>query len=32
MAKQLSFSDDAHRKLKHGIDVLAQAVSTTLGP
>ncbi len=32
MAKQLSFSDDAHRKLKHGIDVLAHAVSTTLGP
>lgn len=32
MAKQLTFSDDAHRKLKHGIDVLAQAVSTTLGP
>jgi chaperonin GroEL len=32
MAKQLTFSDDAHRKLKHGIDVLAHAVSTTLGP
>lgn len=32
MAKQLSFSDEAHRKLKHGIDVLASAVATTLGP
>lgn len=32
MAKQLTFSDDAHRKLKRGIDVLASAVSTTLGP
>lgn len=32
MAKQLTFSDDAHRKLKRGIDILASAVSTTLGP
>ncbi|MDT8304350.1 MAG: chaperonin GroEL [Anaerolineae bacterium] len=32
MAKQLKFSDDAHRKLKHGIDTLASAVATTLGP
>jgi chaperonin GroEL len=32
MAKQLTFSDDAHRKLKHGIDTLAKAVATTLGP
>lgn len=32
MAKQLSFSDEAHRKLKHGIDILASAVATTLGP
>ncbi|MEW5986252.1 MAG: chaperonin GroEL [Chloroflexota bacterium] len=32
MAKQLVFSDDARRKLKHGIDTLATAVSTTLGP
>jgi chaperonin GroEL len=32
MAKQLKFSDDAHRKLKQGIDTLASAVATTLGP
>ncbi|MEM7332777.1 MAG: chaperonin GroEL [Chloroflexota bacterium] len=32
MAKQLSFSEDARRKLKKGIDTLANAVSTTLGP
>ncbi len=32
MAKQLVFSDDARRKLKAGIDALANAVSTTLGP
>ena len=32
MAKQLKFSDNAHRKLKVGIDTLASAVSTTLGP
>lgn len=32
MAKQLSFSEDARRKLKRGIDTLANAVSTTLGP
>ena len=32
MAKQLNFSDDAHRKLKRGIDTLAKAVVTTLGP
>jgi chaperonin GroEL len=32
MAKQLAFSEDARRKLKHGIDILAMAVSTTLGP
>jgi chaperonin GroEL len=32
MAKQLSFSEDARRKLKKGIDTLATAVSTTLGP
>ncbi len=32
MAKQLAFSEDARRKLKAGIDTLATAVSTTLGP
>ncbi|MDX1662723.1 MAG: chaperonin GroEL [Candidatus Promineifilaceae bacterium] len=32
MAKQLKFSDSAHRKLKTGIDTLASAVATTLGP
>ena len=32
MAKQLSFSEDARRKLKVGVDTLANAVSTTLGP
>jgi hypothetical protein len=32
MAKQLVFSEDARRSLKHGIDVLANAVVTTLGP
>jgi chaperonin GroEL len=32
MAKQLVFSEEARRGLKRGIDVLAQAVVTTLGP
>ena len=32
MAKQLAFSEDARRKLKAGVDTLAQAVVTTLGP
>ncbi len=32
MAKQLIFSEEARRSLKEGIDVLANAVSTTLGP
>jgi chaperonin GroEL len=32
MAKQLIFSEEARRKLKVGIDTLADAVSTTLGP
>jgi chaperonin GroEL len=32
MAKQLAFSEDARRKLKAGIDAVATAVSTTLGP
>jgi chaperonin GroEL len=31
-AKQLVFSEDARRRLKSGIDVVAMAVSTTLGP
>ncbi|MBS3782859.1 MAG: chaperonin GroEL [Anaerolineae bacterium] len=32
MAKQLVFSDEARRALKSGIDTLANAVVTTLGP
>ena len=32
MAKQLLFSEEARRKLKVGVDALANAVSTTLGP
>jgi chaperonin GroEL len=32
MAKQLVFSDDARRRLQRGIDTLANAVGTTLGP
>jgi chaperonin GroEL len=32
MAKQLVFSEEARRDLKRGIDVLAKAVVTTLGP
>jgi chaperonin GroEL len=32
MAKQLVFSEDARRSLKLGIDILANAVVTTLGP
>jgi len=31
-AKQLEFSEDARRKLKAGVDILANAVATTLGP
>jgi len=31
-AKQLAFSEDARRKLQNGMDVLATAVVTTLGP
>jgi len=31
-AKQLAFADDARMRLKEGIDVLAKAVATTLGP
>jgi len=32
MAKQLAFSEDARRRLKVGVDTLAEAVKTTLGP
>jgi len=32
MAKQLLFQDEARRQLKVGIDKVAQAVATTLGP
>ncbi len=32
MAKQLKFSDDARQSLMRGIDVVAKAVVTTLGP
>ena len=32
MAKQLIFAEEARRSLKEGIDILANAVSTTLGP
>ena len=31
-AKQLVFAEDARRKLKAGVDVVATAVATTLGP
>jgi chaperonin GroEL len=32
MAKQISFNEDARRHLKVGVDILANAVTTTLGP
>ncbi len=32
MAKQLVFADEARRNLKIGVDILANAVKTTLGP
>jgi chaperonin GroEL len=32
MAKQLVFQEDARRRLKVGIDTMAMAVATTLGP
>jgi chaperonin GroEL len=32
MAKQLVFSEEARRNLKIGVDILAEAVKTTLGP
>jgi len=31
-AKQLVFGEEARRKLRDGIDILAEAVATTLGP
>ncbi len=31
-AKQLVFQEDARRRLQNGIDIVAQAVATTLGP
>jgi chaperonin GroEL len=31
-AKLLKFEDDARRELRHGVDLLADAVKTTLGP
>jgi chaperonin GroEL len=31
-AKQLAFGEDARRRLKVGVDILATAVATTLGP
>jgi len=32
MAKQIIFSEEARKELKRGVDVLANAVKTTLGP
>src|SRR5687767_10227321 len=32
MPKQLAFSEDARRRLQRGVDKLANAVGTTLGP
>jgi chaperonin GroEL len=32
MAKQIVFEEDARRQLKIGVDILANAVKTTLGP
>ena len=32
MAKQLVFREEARRRLQVGVDVVANAVSTTLGP
>ena len=32
MAKQIVFNEDARKELKKGVDVLANAVKTTLGP
>src|SRR3989338_4066935 len=30
--KQISYSEEARRKLKRGVDILARAVGVTLGP
>ena len=32
MAKQIAYSSEAREKLKKGIDAVAKAVGTTLGP
>ena len=32
MAKQLVFDEDARRSLKKGIDIISEAVKSTLGP
>ena len=32
MAKQIVFAEDARRRLKAGVDVVNNAVATTLGP
>ena len=32
MAKQIKFAEDARQKLLQGVNLLAQAVITTLGP
>src|SRR6185436_19749279 len=32
MTKQIVFAEDARRRLQRGMDILANAVSTTLGP
>ena len=32
MPKQLVFAEDARRRLKRGVDAVANAVGTTLGP
>ncbi len=32
MAKQLSYSEEARRRLKRGVDILARTVAVTLGP
>src|ERR671939_26909 len=32
MPKQLVFTDDARKSLKNGVDIMANAVKTTLGP
>src|SRR5436309_15633420 len=32
MAKQILFNEEARRALKRGVDIVAEAVKTTLGP